>query len=59
MYNQGKGRELKMQSMIVVYVRKGKQYRVYKQTNYPNGWRRELVANFKTRYDAERFIFST
>ena len=45
-----------MQTLIVIYIRKTKKYRVCRQTNYPNGWRRELVANFNTRYDAEKFI---
>ena len=49
-------RGLKMTTMVLIYVRKGKQYRVYSQTNYPNGWRRELLATFRTRYDAEQFM---
>ena len=42
---------------LVLIVVKGK-YKVYRETKYPNGYSRRLLATFKTSYNAERFMNS-
>lgn len=40
----------------LILIRKGKLFKVYLQKDYPNGYSRQLLATFKTSYDAERFM---
>jgi len=42
--------------MKLVIVRVGGRYKVYKQTDYPNGWSRSLLATFKTSFHAKSFV---
>jgi hypothetical protein len=50
-----KERELDMKTVLIVV---GKKYKVYSETNYPNGYSRRLLATFKTSQEAERFMNS-
>jgi len=52
--------ERKMETTVLIFdrKRKGNKYKVYQQTNYPNGWSRRLLATFKTSAEAERFMNS-
>jgi len=43
-----------METLVLIVV-KGK-YKVYRERKYPNGYSRQLVATFKTSYEAERFM---
>lgn len=47
-----------METTVLIFDRKGKKYKVYKQTNHTNGWYRRLLATFKTSQEAERFMNS-
>jgi hypothetical protein len=49
-----------METTVLIFdrKRKGNKYKVYQQTNYPNGWSRRLLATFKTSAEAERFMNS-
>ena len=47
-----------METTVLIFDRKGKKYKVYKQTTYPNGYHRRLLATFKTSQEAERFMNS-
>lgn len=51
---------MKMETTVLIFdrKRKGNKYKVYQQTNYPNGWSRRLLATFKTSQEAERFMNS-
>lgn len=43
-----------METTVLIVV-KGK-YKVYRETKYPNGYSRRLLATFKTSREAERFM---
>jgi hypothetical protein len=47
-----------METTVLIFdrKRKGSKYKVYLQTNYPNGWSRRLLATFKNSAEAERFM---
>lgn len=47
---------MKMETLVLIVV--GKKYKVYRERKYPNGYSRQLLATFKTSYDAERFMNS-
>ena len=51
-------REREMETTVLIFdrKRKGNKYKVYHQTNYPNGWSRRLLSTFKTSAEAERFM---
>jgi hypothetical protein len=57
MYNvdiREKEREKEMENLVLIVV-KGK-YKVYREKKYPNGYHRQLLATFKSSYEAERFM---
>jgi hypothetical protein len=43
-----------MENLVLIVV-KGK-YKVYRETKYPNGYSRRLLATFKSSFQAERFM---
>jgi hypothetical protein len=43
-----------METLVLIVVKN--KYKVYKQTNHPNGYSRRLLATFKTSQEAERFM---
>ncbi len=43
-----------METLVLIVV-KGK-YKVYRERKYPNGYSRQLLAIFKSSYEAERFM---
>jgi hypothetical protein len=45
---------MKMENLVLIVV-KGK-YKVYRERKYPNGYSRQLLATFKSSYEAERFM---
>ena len=49
-------KEKEKEKMKFVIVRVGSRYKVYKQTDYPNGWSRSLLATFKTSLHAKSFV---
>ena len=51
-----KEKEKERKKMKFVIVRVGSRYKVYKQTDYPNGWSRSLLATFKTSLHAKSFV---
>lgn len=40
----------------LILIRKGKLFKVYRQTDHANGWSRQLIGTFKTAAEAERFM---
>ena len=43
-----------MTTLVLIVVKNN--YKVYSQTNYPNGYSRRLLASFKSSIKAERFM---